>query len=90
METSSNQITLGELSIGSRLLVRSKKDWRMAVISQFNEKQVTLIVCSPSGRTYRACRLLETEIIFDGLIPILKISPEENWRGNFTKYDTRW
>ncbi|MCA1623003.1 MAG: hypothetical protein LC768_17095 [Acidobacteria bacterium] len=90
METSLNQITLGELSIGSRLLVRSKKDWRAAVISQFNEEKATLIVCSPSGRTYRLHRCLEVEIIYDGTIPILKIEREEDWRENFSKYDSRW
>ena len=90
METPENQITLGELSIGSRLLIRSKKDWRTAVISQFDEEKATLIVCSPSGRTYRLRRCLKVEIIFDGTIPILKIETGENWRENFTKYDFRW
>ena len=84
------QMILSELPIGARLLIRSKKDWRSAVVSQFDEEKATLIVCSPSGRTYRLRRLLEAEIIFDGLIPILKISSEENWRENFTKYDFRW
>jgi hypothetical protein len=82
--------TLGEFPIGARLLVRSKKDWRTAVVSQFTEEIATLIVCSPSGRTYRLRRNLEVEIVFDGKIPILKIEPEENWRENFTKYDFRW
>ena len=91
MESAETQlITLNTLPIGARLLIRSKKDWRSAVVSHFGEEKVTLIVCSPSGRTYRLRRLLETEIIFDGLIPILKILPEENWRENYTKYDFRW
>ena len=90
METAETQITLRQLSIGARLLVRSKKDWRMAVVSQFNEEKATLIVCSPNGRNYRLLRLLEMEIIFDGKIPILKSESEENWRENFTKYDGRW
>ncbi len=91
METSLNQITLGELSTGSRLLVRSKKDWRAAVVSQFDEEKATLIVCSASGGTYRLRRVLETEIIFDGKIPILQNGCEgENWRENFVKYDLRW
>jgi len=87
---SDNPKTLGEFPIGARLLVRSKKDWRMAVVSQFNEEKATLIVCSPSGRTYRLRRFLETVIVFDGGIPILKIETEENWRENFTNYDFRW
>lgn len=90
METSENLITLRELPIGARLLIRSKTDWRSAVISRFNVEKATLSVCSPTGRTYRLHRDLEAEIIFDGFIPILKIETEEDWRENFTKYDFRW
>jgi hypothetical protein len=90
METAETQITLRELPIGARLLIRSKTDWRTAVVSRFGEEKATLIVCSPTGRTYRMQRLLEAEIMLDGKIPILKISQTENWRENFTKYDFRW
>jgi hypothetical protein len=91
MEISLNQITLRQLSVGARLLVRSKKDWRTAVVSRFDEEKATLIVCSASGGTYRLRRLLESEIIFDGTIPILQNGcEEENWRENFVKYDSRW
>jgi len=87
---SDNPKTLGDFLIGSRLLIRTKKDWRVAVVSKFNEEKATLIVCSPNGRTYRLRRLLDMEIIFDGKIPILKSESEENWRDNFSKYDARW
>jgi hypothetical protein len=90
LETSETQITLRELPVGARLLIRSKKDWRVAVVSQFFEEKATLIVCSPSGRTYRLRRLSEMEIVFDGKIPILKSDSEENWRENFSRYDARW
>ena len=90
METPETQITLRDLPVGARLLIRSKKDWRVAVISKFDEEKATLIVCSPLGRTYRLRRLLDAEIIFDGKIPILKTEIEENWRENFSKYDWRW
>lgn len=90
MESAANQITLRGLIVGTRLLVRSKTDWRMAVISSLNEEIVTLIVCSPSGRTYRLRRKLECEIIFDGKIPLVKCDFEEDWRENFSKYDFRW
>ena len=90
MQIAETQITLRDLPIGARLLVRSKKDWRFAVVSKFNEEKATLIVCSPSGRTYRLRRLLDAEIVFDGKIPILKFETEENWRDNFSKYDVRW
>jgi hypothetical protein len=90
LEITETQITLRHLSVGSRLLIRSKTDWRAAVVSQFKEEKATLIVCSPSGRTYRLWRLAEMEIVFDGEIPILKSDLEENWRENFSKYDFRW
>jgi hypothetical protein len=89
VETSQTLITLGELPIGARLLVRSKKDWRTAVISKVIEQTVTLIVASPSGYSYRLRRNLQTEIFFDGILPILE-KHEEDWRENFSKYDTRW
>ncbi len=90
METPETNLTLRDLPIGARLLVRTKKDWRTAVVSQFYTEKATLIVCSPSGRTYRLRRLLEMEITFDGKIAILKCDLEENWRENFSSYDERW
>jgi hypothetical protein len=90
METSEILMTIRELPIGARLLIRSKTDWRSAVVCGFTEEKVTLSVCSPTGRTYRLRRKLEAEIVFDGTIPILKIETDENWRENFTKYDFRW
>ncbi len=90
MQIAETSKTLRDLPIGARLLVRSKKDWRFAVISKFDAEKATLIVCSPSGRTYRLRRFLDAEIIFDGKIPILKFEPQENWRENFSKYDLRW
>lgn len=90
METPETNLTLRDLPIGARLLVRTKKDWRTAVVSQFYMEKATLIVCSPSGRTYRLRRLLEMGITFDGKIAILKCDLEENWRDNFSSYDERW
>lgn len=81
---------LSDFPIGTRLLYRAKDDWRSAVISKFGEEKATLIVCSPTGRTYRLSRLLDAEIVFDGKIPILKINAEDDWRKNFTSYDLRW
>ena len=88
METSQPKI-LADLPIGARLLVRSKKDWRSAVISKIIEETVTLIVSSPSGYSYRLRRNLQTEIFLDGELPILE-NAEGNWRDNFVKYDFRW
>lgn len=90
METTEILKTLGELPIGARLLIRSKTDWRSAVVCRRAEEKATLSVCSPSGRTYRLHRNLESEIVFDGFIAILKIETGDTWRENFTKYDFRW
>lgn len=90
MDNAETQITIGELPTGARLIIRSKTDWRSAVVSRLDGEKATLIVCSPTGRTYRLRRALEAEITFDGKIPILKIKAEENWRENFVKYDARW
>jgi hypothetical protein len=90
METSDTLKTLSELPTGARILVRSKTDWRSAVVSQFAIENVVITVCSPSGRTYRLRRSSAAEIIFDGGIAILKIESDEDWRENFTKYDFRW
>lgn len=90
METAETPITLGEMPLGARLLVRTRIDWRVAVVTRFDDEKVVLSVCSPTGRTYRLRRPSQTEIVFDGSIAILKIEQEENWRENFTKYDFRW
>jgi hypothetical protein len=62
----------------------------MAVVSNRFEDKATLLVCSPTGRTYRLRRLLECELVFEGQIPLLKAEEEEDWRENLTKYDLRW
>jgi hypothetical protein len=90
VEIAPNQIALRKLPVGARILIRTKKDWRAAAISSFTEEKATLIVCSPSGRTYRLFRSLETILFFEGKIPLLRIENEEDWRQNFTKYDLRW
>jgi len=90
VETLDRPITLRQLPIGARILVRARKDWRTAVVSFHGEEKTTLIVCSPSGRTYRLYRTLETELVFEGTIALLKIEGQENWRDNFSKYDVRW
>jgi len=88
VETPEIKILAG-LPVGSRLLVRSKKDWRSAVISKIIEETVTIIVSSPTGFSYRLRRHLKTEIFFDGELPMLE-NPRENWRDNYTIYDRRW
>lgn len=90
METPKTEITLREIPVGGRLLVRTKKDWRFAVVSRIGEHKITLSISSPSGRNYRLRRLPEAVIGFDGMIPVLKFETAENWRDNFSAYDFRW
>jgi hypothetical protein len=90
MEPADDQIALHTLPIGARLLVRSKKDWRTAAVSRIGEEKIVLTICSPTGRTYRLFREPDVELLYEGIIPILKQDTDENWRENFTTYDTRW
>ena len=90
MESAETEITLALIPLGGRLLVRSKKDWRTAVVSRIAEGTITLSVASPSGGCYRVRRVPETLIAYDGRIPYLQFDPFENWRENFSAYDVRW
>jgi len=90
MEGSSAEITLDKLPVGSRLLVRSRTDWRFAAISKVVGERVVLTVCSPSGHTYRLRREPDTVVIRDGILYILPSGYEDEWKDNFGRYDTRW
>ena len=90
MEITEDQITLDQLPIGSRLLVRSKTDWRFAAVSKIADERIVLTVCSPTGRTYRLRREFDTAVAIDGSIPVLLHDVAENWRDNFSRYDVRW
>jgi len=82
--------TLVALPIGSRLLVRSRTDWRLAAISKIGEQQIVLTVSSPSGRNYRLRRDLASEVFMEGPLPILVGEEPDDWRENFCRYDCRW
>ena len=90
METAENLVRLDTLVTGSRLVVRSKKDWRFAAVSKMDEGLVVLTVASPSGYSYRLRRDPDTEILLEGTIPILKYVESDTWRDNFGQYDVRW
>ncbi|MGE3467892.1 MAG: hypothetical protein AB7J13_13290 [Pyrinomonadaceae bacterium] len=90
METPKVQITLSQLPIGSRLMVRSRLDWRFAAVSKVAEERIVLTVCSPTGRTYRLRREFDAAIEIDGNVPVLVHDEKEDWRENFTRYDGRW
>lgn len=84
------QSMLSDLTVGSRLVVRSKVDWRFASISKYDGKRIVITVASPTGFSYRLRRDLDTEIEFEGSVPVLKYDAEDTWRDNFGRYDTRW
>ena len=84
------ETTLDQLPVGSRLLVRSRTDWRFAAISKVVDERIVLTVCSPSGHTYRLRRQHDTAVIRDGILFILPYDCEDSWRDNFTSYDVRW
>ena len=84
-------MTLGDFPIGGRLLVRSKKDWRVAVVSRKTEEgRVSISIASPSGYCYRIHRSAEITVNIDGGIPYLPKDDSEPWRENFSLYDNRW
>ena len=90
MEPTEALITLGEFPLGGRLLMRSKKDWRFAVVSRKTETFISLSIASPSGYNYRIRRTTDLEVSFDGRIPFLLAENSDTWRDNFSGYDTRW
>ena len=90
MESADSKIRLGEIPVGGRLLVRSKKDWRVAVVARKTEEFISISIASPSGYNYRIRRTADEQIFLDGLIPLLPRDESEPWRENFTGYDVRW
>ena len=90
METAKDLITLEQLGVGSRLVVRSRSGWRFAAVSKIVDERIVLTVCSPTGRTYRLRRDLDAEISMQGTIPVLVYDEAEDWRLNFCQYDLRW
>jgi hypothetical protein len=90
VEPAEAQITLASIPLGGRLLIRSKTDWRVAVVSRIADDQITISVASPKGYNYRLRRPANARVDLDGLIPYLTIESTEAWRENFTSYDVRW
>lgn len=78
------------MPVGTRLLFRSRKDWRFAVVSKITAESVTLSVASPSGYNYRVRKPLDMMIAFDGPFATVSNFPAETWKDNLTNYDTRW
>lgn len=90
MGTSGNEMNLGEFHVGARIIVRSRVDWRTAVVSRRVEDLVTLSIASPTGYNYRIRRNAEMRVELDGQIPVLHSDLADNWKDNFSRYDVRW
>ena len=82
--------TLAELPLGARLVLRCRKDWRVAAVACVELDQITLTVCSPTGHTYRVRRPPDAPLAFDGHIPILGDRAHACWRAALARYDARW
>ena len=81
---------LANIPLGGRLLIRSRTDWRTAVVSRVSEERITLSVASPKGRNYRLGRDPKLEVECENGVHILCSKQTEQWRENFATYDTRW
>lgn len=82
-----NSLTLASLPLGARLVMRCRKDWRVATVAAILPDKIVLSVGSPSGHTYRVRRPHDAPIVFDGTIPLLG---EGQWRTGLVRYDVRW
>ena len=80
-------LALAALPIGAHLILRCRKDWRVATVVAVSPEAITLSVGAPSGRTYRVKRPVDAPLSFEGAIPLLG---EGCWRANLARYDARW
>ena len=90
MGTSKVVMNLANLPLGGRLLIRSRVDWRTAVISRVAEDGVTLSVASPKGRNYRLRRDPGLKVGCKNGLHFLCSDDSERWNENFASYDPRW
>lgn len=81
---------LSSLPVGARLILRCRKDWRVATVSAVDPAGVRLNVASPSGHTYRVRRPADAALTHEGAIPILGEVTPAGWRAALARYDARW
>ena len=81
--------TLGSLPVGARLILRCRADWRAATVAAYEVGlgRVILNVASPKGGTYRVRRPADSQLSYDGHVPLLG---QGQWRAAFARYDVRW
>ena len=87
--TETRATTLGSLSVGARLILRCRADWRAATVAAFESElcRVVLNVASPTGHTYRVRRPHDSPLTYDGHLPVLG---QGCWRARLARYDIRW
>lgn len=90
MEPPKAEMTLADLPIGARLLIRAKTEWRFAAISRKSEERITLSVASPKGRNYRIARPPESPLAGERGIQFLVSEFSEPWRENLSRIERRW
>ncbi|MGH9949145.1 MAG: hypothetical protein ACRD6X_18395 [Pyrinomonadaceae bacterium] len=83
-------LKLSNIPLGGRLMVRSRVDWRTAVVSRISEDGITLSVASPKGRNYRLRRDPCHEVGNVNGLYVLHSETSEQWNDNFAAYDIRW
>ncbi len=82
--------TLSSLPVGARLVLRCRKDWRVATVSCVDPAGVRLNVASPTGHTYRVRRPADSALTYQGPIPLLGEVTAAGWRAALARYDARW
>lgn len=82
--------TLSSLPVGARLVLRCRKDWRVATVSAVDPFGVRLNVASPTGHTYRVRRPADSALTYQGPIPLLGEVTAAGWRAALARYDARW
>lgn len=89
-ETETPALTLAALPLGARLILRCRKDWRLAAVAAIEPEleRVVLSVASPSGHTYRLRRPAASALRLDGPFPVL--GEGLCWRAGLARYDSRW
>jgi hypothetical protein len=82
--------TLAQLPVGARLVIRCRKDWRVASVASVEPDCVRLSVASPTGHTYRLRRPHDAPLTYEGALPLLGEVTAAGWRALLIRYDARW
>jgi hypothetical protein len=85
-----NGLTLADLPLGGRLLVRSRSDWRTAAVALITSEKITISISSPKGTTYRIHRAPDQSLRIEQGFILMDRGLEEEWKPNFAIYDVRW